>query len=272
MNAFNTVNLSASCILTSTVHARTLGIPESKWIYPLGGSGTSESPNFWERPSYHSSPAISSSLDAALAVSGVSKGEIDIFDFYSCFPIVPKLCCEHLGLPLVPKEGEKPITLLGGLTSFGGAGNNYSMHVLTALVRELRTAKTKGEEKKGLVLANGGALTYQHAVVLSSSPRPRGSSYPEQNPLPELLELDVPSMAERAEGEGVVETYTVEFARDGRPKLGFVVGRLLGSGERFVANCEGEKLLGKEIVGRRGWVKPVDRGRNAWSFERVGKL
>ena len=23
----------------------------------------------------------------------------------------------------------KPITLLGGLTSFGGAGNNYSMHV-----------------------------------------------------------------------------------------------------------------------------------------------
>ena len=26
-------------------------------------------------------------------------------------------------------QPEKPITLLGGLTSFGGAGNNYSMHV-----------------------------------------------------------------------------------------------------------------------------------------------
>lgn len=45
----------------------------------------------------------------------------------SCFPIVPKLACEHLGLPTTGSP--KPITLLGGLTSFGGAGNNYSMHV-----------------------------------------------------------------------------------------------------------------------------------------------
>lgn len=39
MNAFNTVNLAAACILTSTEHARKLGIPESKWIYPTGGAG-----------------------------------------------------------------------------------------------------------------------------------------------------------------------------------------------------------------------------------------
>lgn len=44
-----------------------------------------------------------------------------------CFPIVPKLACSHLGLNL--EHPGKPITLLGGLTSFGGAGNNYSMHV-----------------------------------------------------------------------------------------------------------------------------------------------
>ena len=45
MNAFNTVNLAATCILTSTKYARQLGIPESKWIYPLGGAGTSDSAN-----------------------------------------------------------------------------------------------------------------------------------------------------------------------------------------------------------------------------------
>jgi hypothetical protein len=48
----------------------------------------------------------------------------------SCFPIVPKLACQHLGLPLTGSS--KPITLLGGLTSFGGAGNNYSTHVSEA--------------------------------------------------------------------------------------------------------------------------------------------
>lgn len=42
MNAFNIVNLAAACILTSTRHARELGIPESRWIYPLGGAGTQD--------------------------------------------------------------------------------------------------------------------------------------------------------------------------------------------------------------------------------------
>ena len=43
MNAFNTVNLAAACILTSTEHARELGIPEDRWVYALGGAGTQDS-------------------------------------------------------------------------------------------------------------------------------------------------------------------------------------------------------------------------------------
>jgi len=43
MNAFNMVNLAAACILTSTEHARELGIPEDRWIYALGGAGTRDS-------------------------------------------------------------------------------------------------------------------------------------------------------------------------------------------------------------------------------------
>lgn len=42
MNAFNGVNLSAACILTSTEHAEKLGIPKDRWIYVLGGAGTHE--------------------------------------------------------------------------------------------------------------------------------------------------------------------------------------------------------------------------------------
>lgn len=81
----------------------------------------------WERPNFYSSPSISRSLDASIQVSGLTKDEIDLYDFYSCFPIVPKLASAHLGLPIT--KGSKPVTLLGGLTSFGGAGNSYSMHV-----------------------------------------------------------------------------------------------------------------------------------------------
>jgi hypothetical protein len=45
MNAFNTVNIAGACILTSIEHARQIGIPESKWIYPLGGAGIKDSDN-----------------------------------------------------------------------------------------------------------------------------------------------------------------------------------------------------------------------------------
>jgi hypothetical protein len=108
MNAFNVVNLSAACILTSTEFAEKLGIPKDRWTYVLGGAGTHEkdaceSPRrrqiarklmkylVWERPHFHSSHAISQSLDSALEVSGLTKSDIDCFDFYSsvlsvCFP------------------------------------------------------------------------------------------------------------------------------------------------------------------------------------------
>lgn len=43
MNAFNTVNLAGACLLTSTKVAEEIGVPKEKWIYPLGGAGTTDS-------------------------------------------------------------------------------------------------------------------------------------------------------------------------------------------------------------------------------------
>jgi hypothetical protein len=104
----------------------------------------------------------------------------------------------------------KPITLLGGLTSFGGAGNNYSMHALTEIVRELR--KGKGKSKHGLVLANGGVVTHQHVVCVSTRPRKDGSPYPENNPLPHIItDVPVPAVDARAEGEAVIEVNKIHF-------------------------------------------------------------
>lgn len=78
----------------------------------------------WFRNNYHHSSAIAHSIDTALSSSGLAASDMHLHDIYSCFPIVPKLAAQHLSLPL---DGR--LTLLGGLTFFGGAGNNYSMHV-----------------------------------------------------------------------------------------------------------------------------------------------
>ncbi|EFE33617.1 uncharacterized protein ARB_07562 [Trichophyton benhamiae CBS 112371] len=281
MNAFNTVNLAAACILTTTQTARQLGISEDKWVYPLGGAGTQDSNNFWERPNFYSSPSISRSLDAALSSSGLSKEEVHLFDFYSCFPVVPKLAAFHLGFP---SDGSKQLTLLGGLTSFGGAGNNYSMHAITEMVRQLR--KYTGTPRHGLILANGGLLSYQHAICLSSCSRRDGLSYPVKNPLPELVtDVVIPGIDVQAEGEAVIEvessnTYTVEFNRDGNPMFAYIVGLLKTTGRRFVANHADDATLeelsdpGKEPIGRSGYVTTdtTEGGKNLFSLKLLTKL
>ncbi|KAJ4382660.1 hypothetical protein N0V86_001882 [Didymella sp. IMI 355093] len=273
MNAFNTVNLAGAVILTSVSHAKHLGVPESKWIYPLGGAGTSDASEFWLRPNFHSSPSIERSLEAALEVSGTKPTELDLIDIYSCFPIVPKLAAAALGLPVVGSL--KPLTLLGGLTSFGGAGNNYSMHALTEMTRQLRS----GRGKKGLVLCNGGVLSYQHVVVLGTAPRK--SEYPVENLLPEVLgDVKVPDLAKVAQGQCVVETYTVEFSRDGSPLCGHIVGRLKSDSKRFLANHGDESTLRQmaegagEIVGKSGWVwQDQNRsGRGLFTFDKPARL
>ncbi|EHY57825.1 hypothetical protein ABEF92_004348 [Exophiala dermatitidis] len=225
MNAFNTINLAGACILTSTEYAEELGVPKAKWIYALGGAGTQDSDHFWDRPNYHSSPAIERSLDAGLRVCGLTKDDIDLFDFYSCFPIVPKLAAAHLGLPIT--NSKKTLTLLGGLTSFGGAGNNYSMHAITEMTRHLRA----GKGRHGLILANGGWMTYEHVLCLSTMRRRTGDglSYPPDPPLPEYVtDVPVPAVDGKVarEQEAMIETYTVDYDRHNSPQLGHIVARL----------------------------------------------
>lgn len=291
MNAFNTVNLAGAIILTSASHAKHLGIPEERWIHALGGAGTSDSAEFWHRPDFHSSPSIERSLSTALDVSETSAAELDLIDIYSCFPIVPKLAATALNLPIV--GGPKPLTLLGGLTSFGGAGNNYSMHALTEMTRQLRS----GKGKKGVVLCNGGVLSYQHVVVLGTEPR--RAKYPVENLLPEMLsDVEVPELAEQAQGQCIIEvccsgvevvvtrltdvlqTYTVEFNRDGSPLRGHVVGRLKSDGRRFLANHGDESTLRQmaggagEIVSKSGWVWQDEKmkGRGLFAFDKPARL
>jgi hypothetical protein len=169
--------------------------------------------------------------------------------------------------------GSKPITLLGGLTSFGGAGNNYSMHAVIEMVRYLR----EGKGRKGLILANGGWVTYQHVVCLSTSPRADGSAYPTGDPLPESLESEtvIPSITEHPSGRAVIETYTVEFGRNGVASQAYIIGRLVDGGARFIANEADSETL-KEIsdssteqIGKQGWVRadPDIDGRNVFSFK-----
>ncbi|CRL29836.1 Thiolase-like [Penicillium camemberti] len=260
MNAFNDVNIAGACILTTTECAVRMGIPRDKWIFPLGGGRAEDSKDIWARPNFYTSRAIASALDLCLHSSGLIKDDIDLFDFYSCFPIVPKLACHHLGISC--DNLPKPITLLGGLNSFGGAGANYSMHAVAEMVRRLRKLSGTHKPSNGLVLANGGLLTTESAISLSTHARRGNDRYPTRDNY-ELLPASQlpPSISIHGEGEAIVETYTVEYDRENRPQLGHVVCRLKSNGHRLIAN-HGDIITLEELsswteepIGRIGFVR-----------------
>jgi predicted metal-dependent RNase len=76
----------------------------------------------------------------------------------------------------------------------------------------------------------------------------------------------------------ILQTYTVEFDRSGKPVRGHIVGRMRGSPERFIANHGDESTLQqlasgtKEPIGRVGIVQPAEDGRNLFTFEDNVKL
>lgn len=68
------------------------------------------------------------------------------------------------------------------------------------MVRELR----QGNKKNGLVLANGGFMTHEHAIVLSSIP-PRQFGFPLDQAHHDAVGKENIPFQQHAEGEAVIE-------------------------------------------------------------------
>lgn len=146
------------------------------------------------------------------------------------------------------------------------------------MTRELRN----GNGATGLILANGGVLTYQHAFCLSSRPSSLPTPYPSHNALPKYITIDnsnsIPTISARAEGEAVIETYTISYNRQNAPIKGFIIGRLTRTNARFVANTADTTALkqlasdSEEPIGRVGSVSHGADGRNIFVFSGGSKL
>jgi len=182
----------------------------------------------------------------------ISASEVSHFDVYSCFPAVVEITRDALGMSLTDP---RLLTVTGGLPYFGGAGNNYSMHAIAAMMQRLREAP--GE--RGLVTANGWYLT-KHALGLYSTARPEHDFAVQQaNALNDrIAAMQHPVMDPNPSGPGTVETFTVMFDRSGEPTQGIILGKLQ-SGRRFVAHTRPDLTLLEQItrddpIGRSGRV------------------
>lgn len=255
MNAMNNINQGAAIIMTSVGYAKSLGIPESKWVYLHGCADANEITNVSERQNYYTSPAMQKIGEVAFAQAGFGIDAIDFIDIYSCFPVAVQMACRAFSLA---EDDPRGLTVTGGLPYHGGAGNNYVMNSIATMMDILRAHPGK----KGMVTANGGYLS-KHSVGLYSTEPPlleggRSADVPwlRRSIAEYQAEIDAkphPKLAEQARGEAKIETYTVLYDRDNKPASGIVIGRL-ADGRRCCAKAPDSQTLLEEWTQEEGVI------------------
>jgi acetyl-CoA C-acetyltransferase len=98
MNANMSVDMSAALIMCSIEKARSLGVPEDRWIYPLAGAQGYDHFCASVRDNFYSSPGIRFTGERVLELAGVSVDELTHVDLYSCFPSAVQVAAAELGL------------------------------------------------------------------------------------------------------------------------------------------------------------------------------
>jgi len=259
------IDQAASFIITSVGEAEKLGIDPAKWIFLHGCADAHDHWYTSERFDLHSSPAMKRASELAFSMAGKSIDDIDILDVYSCFPSAVEIACKELG---IAEDDPRGLTVTGGLVYFGGPGNSYVVLSIVEMMRRLRSAPGKF----GLVTANGNWVT-KHAYGIYST-TPVMGEWKRQSPTvlqDELDKLPKASLTETPLGRAKIETYTVMFNRS-VPSYAVIFGRLLDTGERFIANTEKDlsvlsDLLSQDALGRLGTVVS-DNGINIFTLDK----
>lgn len=147
---------------------------------------------------------------------------------------------------------------------------------MTRLIRQKKV-------RKGLVLGNGGYVTYHHVAILAD--KPTGLVYPTEEYLPKLLEVPKPpTVVEYVDSSKpqscFLESYTLEYDRHNKPSRLFAVVRFNSPlRERALANEKDKSVIEKilkmhaenvEVVGKQGWIQGRGK-RNVFWFGEEGK-
>jgi acetyl-CoA C-acetyltransferase len=233
MNSNNDVDMGAALIVCSTEVATQLGVPSDRWVFPHSGTDCHEHPFVSNRDRFTETPAIALGGRRALELAGTTIDEIALIDLYSCFPSAVQLGAQSLGLD--PFDPGRQLTRTGGLCFAGGPWNNYVMHAIATVVRELREQPTE----RAFVWANGGYATKHAFGVYAATPPDQGFLHDSPQDAIDRLPSRELASPDSAVGAATIEAYTVMHDREGAP-------------ETVLASC----LLAD---GRRAWASSTDR-------------
>jgi acetyl-CoA C-acetyltransferase len=255
MNSNNSVEQAAVLVLTSVAAARSFGVPEENWIFPIAGTDAHDTYAISERRQLDRSPAIRIAGKRALELAGLGIDDVDLVDVYSCFPSAVQIAATELGLPL--GDPTRPLTVTGGLSFAGGPWNNYVSHSIATMAERLRA----DPGSVGLVTANGGYLTKHAFGVYSTTPPTAGFRW--EDTQSDVDRLPTVTADPTHTGSATIESWTVAYARDGSPAAGLVAART-PDGARTLAAIRDSDQIGMFLTQEpAGTVIHINQDRSA---------
>ena len=237
------VDQASALLLCSAARAEELGIPRSKWVYALASTESNHMLAASAREDLAECPGAKIAGRAALDAAGLTPTDLDLVDFYSCFPIAVQAYASALGLPLT-----RQLTLTGGMPFAGGPYNNYFLQATCRAAELLR----EGKGRNALVSCVSGVLTKQAFALWSMTPPTSGFVHADltDEVAREVRELEV---LDSYTGEAEVAGYTVLHGRGQQPRGVALLDT--PQGQRSMATTEDAALIAQmekeEFVGQR---------------------
>jgi acetyl-CoA acetyltransferase len=168
---------AAALVVTSAKRAKKAKRPP---VYILGAGENTTHRSITYAPSLTDSP-IKVAADAAFAMAGVRRKDIDLASIYDCYTITVLISLEDAGFAKKGRggafvdehnlqwDGDFPLNPHGGQLSFGQAGLAGGMSHVTEAARQLM-GRAQGRQVKKPKLAfvngNGGIMSEQVSLIL----------------------------------------------------------------------------------------------------------
>lgn len=226
------VDMGAALLVCSLGAARDAGVPDDQLVFPVKGAAAKEQWLVSTRRELSQSLAMRACAHALFGEAPPSPDELGHLDLYSCFPSAVQMASDALGLDLL--FDTRPPSVTGGMTFFGGPGNNYVTHSLATMVEKLRSSPGA----TGLVTGLGWYASTHSWGTYSTVP-----------PLGGFRAHDVQAAVDAAplrdvdpdyRGEADVEAYTVAHDRDGSPARLIASLRTPAGARRLVASTDAQ--------------------------------
>jgi acetyl-CoA C-acetyltransferase len=253
LNSILQVDMAAAVIVLSAGAAEAAGVPKDRWVFPWSGAKCDDVWFLAERPLFDRCVAMEEAGRAAFSAADVGIDDIGHIDLYSCFPSAVQMGADAIGLSLDDSRG---LTLTGGLPYFGGPGNNYVTHSIAALVDRLRA----NPNDLGLVTGISWYVTKNAIGIYSCKPPPNAFRVGDTADAQARIDATAIEVAAKAEGDAVVDAFTVEHSKEAGPVRAPIYARL-EDGRRIVAvpadpaiptKLSGTCLIGETVRVRQG--------------------